>query len=174
MSADGDAPRPSDLARLWLAALGGPPRQRPRDQRADLAGIELLRALLDRLALLDPEPDAIEPALAEAAASLDGPDGPARALAAQVRDQWRAFHAAPATAAWLIAEAVERTIDPAPRRRRRDSPTASVGRQPDEDDSPRPRPAHPGRSPASLAVPPGPGDHSPPSEAARRSDDDVA
>jgi hypothetical protein len=102
-------PRPRDLALLWLASLGGPPRQRPRDAQADMAGIELLRQLLDHLVAHDPEPEDVEASLMQMVSELGEPTGPARSLAAQVLDAWRAFTAAPLSWGWLMAEAVEAT-----------------------------------------------------------------
>ena len=58
-------PRPRDLAILLLSADSIPPRQRARDQRADRAGIQLRRKLLERLIALDPEPEQLDAALAE-------------------------------------------------------------------------------------------------------------
>ncbi|GIW88092.1 MAG: hypothetical protein KatS3mg108_2416 [Isosphaeraceae bacterium] len=137
-------PRPRDWAMLWLAGLGGPPRQRPRDQRADVVGIGLLRELLDYVVAVDPDPDALEAALAEAVSALGGPDGPARALAALIRDQWWADAASPASAAWLLAEAIEHA-DPSPPRRRRpacEPPAAEGAKASVQEPPPRPLANH--------------------------------
>ena len=114
---DDRPPRPRDFALLGLAALGGPPRKRPRDAQSDLAGIDLMRRLLDRLAALDPDPDDLDAALLRIVAELGAPTGPARALAAQWRDDWHAFRASPAAWGWLVSEAIEAGADRHPRRR---------------------------------------------------------
>jgi hypothetical protein len=100
-----DPIRPRDLALLLLASRDLRPRQRARDQQADLAGLTLMRRVLERLTALDPEPDELEAALLGIAAEVGGPSGPARAVAAQVRDEWRMACASPAWVAHLLAEA---------------------------------------------------------------------
>jgi len=101
--------RPRDLALLLLAADAGPPRARARDQQADRAGGALRRAVLDRVAALDPEPDDLDAALAAVAADLGAPTGPARAVGALFRREWDDARAAPGYWAWLLAEALERS-----------------------------------------------------------------
>jgi hypothetical protein len=112
----GDAPRPRDFALLRLAALGGPPRDRARDQQADLAGIAIERAILDALVTLDPGPDTLEAALAGIVATGPGPDGPRRAVAALLMREWREIAAAPGYWAWLAAEGVHEASREARRR----------------------------------------------------------
>jgi len=55
--------RPGDFARILLAASGSPPRARARDQQADLAGEALRQRVLNRLIVLDPDPEELETAL---------------------------------------------------------------------------------------------------------------
>src|SRR2546427_2136674 len=59
----GEPLRPRALALLLLASGDLLPRRRARDQQADVAGMQLKRDLLTRLAVLDPEPDQLEAAL---------------------------------------------------------------------------------------------------------------
>jgi hypothetical protein len=98
--------RPRDLALLLLASGDLRPRQRARDQQADRAGLDLKRQLLDRLAALDPEPDALEAALAGVVEELGPPTGPTRALALAFREEWQAAVGSPDWVAQLLEEAL--------------------------------------------------------------------
>ncbi|HLW65555.1 MAG TPA: hypothetical protein VKS79_09570 [Gemmataceae bacterium] len=98
--------RPRDLAIMLLASGDLLPRQRARDQQADRAGLDLKRRLLDHMAAVDPEPDAIDTALAEFIESLGPPSGPARGLALEFREEWQAACAVPAWTAHLLQEAL--------------------------------------------------------------------
>jgi hypothetical protein len=80
--------RPRDLALLLLASGELLPRRRARDQQADLAGLQLKRRLLDRLAALDPEPEALERTLMRLVEELGAPTGPTRALAVALKQEW--------------------------------------------------------------------------------------
>lgn len=102
-----DARRPRDLALLLLAIGTGPPRQRARDQQADRAGGELRRRVLDRLAALDPEPGAIEAALASIVAGFGDPTGPTRGVCSQVLAEWEQARVSPGAWPWLLSEAIE-------------------------------------------------------------------
>lgn len=109
--------RPRDLALLLLAAGGEPPRERARDQKADLAGIELRRQVLDRVAALDPDPERFEDCLAAIVLEIGEPSGPTRAVARTVWDDWQSAEVAPEFWPWLMAEAIHATERP--RRKRR-------------------------------------------------------
>jgi hypothetical protein len=98
--------RPRDLALLLLASGDLRPRQRARDQQADLAGLELKRRVLDRLAALDPEPDDLEATLMRIVEDLGQPSGPVRAIATLIRDEWQAACVAPEWVAQLLGEAM--------------------------------------------------------------------
>ena len=111
--------RPRDLALLLLASSGEPPRRRARDQQADRAGMQLRRKILDRLADLDPEPEAIEPALAEIVRALGEPSGPARGVCALIREEWDQARLAPGLWDWLKAEALAASRGDSNRRTRR-------------------------------------------------------
>ncbi len=97
--------RPRDLAVLLLASGDLMPRQRARDQQADRAGLDLKRRVLDRLAALDPEPDELEATLFRIIAEIGPPEGPARAIASGIRDEWLAVCSSPEWVAHLLAEA---------------------------------------------------------------------
>jgi hypothetical protein len=90
--------RPRDLALLLLSSEELRPARRMRSQSPDVAGLELKRTLLQRLADLDPEPDNLEATLARLIEELGSPPGPFRALAIGFRDDWRGLAANPA---WL-------------------------------------------------------------------------
>jgi hypothetical protein len=107
MNADQPAAlRPRDLALLLLASRDLRPRQRARDQQADVAGLELKRRVLHEVAALDPEPADLEPVLAGIVAEMGEPSGPARAIATVVRDEWRMACCSPEWVGQLLAEAV--------------------------------------------------------------------
>jgi hypothetical protein len=110
--------RPRDLALLMLASGDLRPRQRARDQQADLAGLQLKRHILDRLAALDPDPNGIEAALVQIVQEIGPPQGPTRAVAGSFRDEWRAACAAPDWVAQLLADAASQTAPESEGRRR--------------------------------------------------------
>jgi hypothetical protein len=98
--------RPRDLALLLLASGDLTPRKRARDQQADRAGLDLKRRLLQHVAATDPEPEALDEALAEVTGALGPPSGPVRALALQFRDEWQMACATPGWLGHLLDEAV--------------------------------------------------------------------
>lgn len=111
--------RPRDLALLLLAIGGGPPRDRARDQQADLTGADLHRRILDRVAALDPEPEGCEAALASIVAEFGEPTGPTRGLCVRFKQEWDECRAAPGSWSWLLAEALDAGAGVPKRRRRR-------------------------------------------------------
>lgn len=98
--------RPADLARLLLAGGELLPRERARDQQSDLTGMAIKREVLNRLAMLDPEPDAFEAALDQIITAIGPPYGPTRGVCLNVRYDWEAACSSPAFVAWLLDEAV--------------------------------------------------------------------
>lgn len=114
--------RPRDFALLSLAAAGGPPRARARDQRGDLAGEELRRAALRHIAAADPEPDDLAAALADFAREAGEAEGPARAVAALLLEQWQAARNSAAYWSWLLGEALAAGLPAAGRRGHADVP----------------------------------------------------
>jgi hypothetical protein len=106
MSEPGEPLRPRDLAILILASGELLPRQRARDQQADLAGLELQRRILDRLAALDPEPAGLETTLLRIVEEIGPPTGPTRALATLFAEQWQAACTMPGWVNHLLGEAL--------------------------------------------------------------------
>jgi hypothetical protein len=94
MSADSEL-RPRDLALLLLASGDLLPRQRARDQQADRAGMRLKQQVLERVAAVDPEPEALESTLAGIIEELSPPDGPVRAMAVFFYEEWQAARVVP-------------------------------------------------------------------------------
>jgi hypothetical protein len=99
--------RPRDLALLLLASGDLLPRQRARDQQADLAGLALKKRVLEELAALDPEPEELEAALMQIVEKIGPPTGPTRSLAVTIRDEWLVACAAPEWTAYLLGEAIQ-------------------------------------------------------------------
>ena len=115
--------RPRDLALLLLATSHEPPRARARDQQADRAGGALRRRVLDRLVLEDPEPEALEVALAAIVAAFGEPSGPTRGVCSMIRQEWAESRLAPGYWTWLLSEAVSQgDRGRGSRRRRPDGP----------------------------------------------------
>ena len=118
----GTGPRatPRDLALLLLAVGSEPPRERARDQRADLLGLDLRRRVLDRIAAIDPEPSEFASCLAALIREFGEPDGPTRAIASGLLQDWESSRIAPEFWPWLVAEAVHASgRGDRPRRRER-------------------------------------------------------
>ncbi len=102
--------RPRELALLMLAASGKPPRKRARDQKADRAGFELQRQLLNRLVQLDPDPDQLEATLLRLTEEMSPPAGPTRAIAANVWDDMLAARENPRFVEHLIGDALQAEV----------------------------------------------------------------
>src|ERR687885_335154 len=103
-----DAPlRPKDLAHFMLASGELLPRQRARDQQADLAGMALKREVLLRLTILDPEPADLDAALTQIIQELGEPSGPTRGICLNIRNDWDAACQSPEFLAWLLDEALQ-------------------------------------------------------------------
>jgi hypothetical protein len=111
--------QPRDFALLLLASGDLRPRQRARDQLADLAGMEIKRRILERLVEADPEPEELELVLMEIVDEIGPPSGPTRAVAAVIRDEWQAASAAPEWVSQLLSDAVNLSRD------RQKSPTGA-------------------------------------------------
>jgi hypothetical protein len=101
-----DVLRPRDWALLLLAAGDLRPRQRARDQQADIAGLDLKRRMLDRLAALDPEPAEMEQSLSRLIEELGPPSGPPRAIAISIHEEWQTACATPEFVAFMLTEAI--------------------------------------------------------------------
>ena len=111
--------RPRDLAVLLLASGQLAPRERARDQQADIAGNELKRRVLGRLIELDPEPAELAPTLEQIVEEIGEPVGPTRALAASVLEELEIASRTPNLVAWLLDEAATQSARSSDRRRRR-------------------------------------------------------
>ncbi|GAC1474191.1 MAG: hypothetical protein NVSMB9_24090 [Isosphaeraceae bacterium] len=113
-------PRPRDLALLLLAGGTDPPRARARDQQADRAGSKLLHRVLERLAAMDPDPEALEASLTSIVHEFGEPTGATRGICLQFLEEWGPIQMAPEAWSWFVAQAVEHTD-------RADKPTARRG-----------------------------------------------
>jgi hypothetical protein len=103
--------RPAQFARLLLASGDLLPRKRARDQQADRQGLEMKRAVLDRLADLDPEPTEMESALMRIVEEHGPPHGPVRALASTIHEEWQMACSSPQWVELLLQEATRRSED---------------------------------------------------------------
>ncbi len=111
--------RPGDFARVLLAAGGEPPRARARDQQADMIGEAIKRRVLHRLAVLDPEPEALESILLTIVEELGEPYGSTRAVCTAITQEWEMALISPAFWAFLIGQAIQADEMPARSRRNR-------------------------------------------------------
>jgi hypothetical protein len=110
--------RPRNLALLLLASSDMSPRQRARDQKADLTGMDLKRRVLEAVCDQDPEPADLEPILMQIIDDLGPPTGPTRSIAAAILEEWRTACASPEWIAQLLGEAALRSAEGEPRGRR--------------------------------------------------------
>jgi len=99
--------RPGDFARILLAASGSPPRARARDQQADIAGEALRQRVLNRLVVLDPDPEELEAALMAVIIEFGEPAGPTRGACTAIHQEWEMARIQPDYWAFLIGEAIE-------------------------------------------------------------------
>ena len=113
--------RPGDFARILLAAAGEPPRARARDQQADILGEALRRLVLNRLVVLDPEPEKLESALLIIVAELDEPAGSTRAVCTAIVHEWNMARVSPGFWPFLIGQAM-RAMTPLEARAANDAP----------------------------------------------------
>ena len=117
-------PRPKDMALLLLASGDLLPRQRARDQQADITGNSLKSRILNALVRLDPEPDQVEATLEQIITLLGPPTGPTRAIAVGVLEEWQAACASPEFVEWLLAQAIQESLESTERHRgRKNLPT---------------------------------------------------
>lgn len=98
--------RPGDFARILLATSGVPPRARARDQQADLTGEVVRQRILNRLVVLDPEPDDLEGSLLTIIAEHEPPAGPARGVCTAILQEWTMALMNPAYWTFLVREAI--------------------------------------------------------------------
>jgi hypothetical protein len=97
--------RPADFARIALAS-SSPGRMRARDQQADVAGDDLRRQVLNRLIVLDPEPEELESTLLAIVVEMGEPTGPVRGVCTAIAQEWEQVR--PQSEGWrfLIDEAI--------------------------------------------------------------------
>jgi hypothetical protein len=110
--------RPRNLALLLLASSDMSPRQRARDQKADLTGMDIKHRVLEAVCEQDPEPADLEPILMQIIDDLGPPTGPTRSIATAFLEEWRAACTSPEWIALLLGEAALRSAEGEPRGRR--------------------------------------------------------
>ena len=98
--------RPRAFAELLLASRDLRPRKRARDQRADVAGLDLKRRVLQGLADRDPEPADVQATLLGIVEEMGPPTGPTRAIAVSIYDEWQAACVSPEWVTLLLNEAI--------------------------------------------------------------------
>jgi hypothetical protein len=113
-----DFVRPRDLALLLLASGDLLPRQRARDQQADLSGMDLKRRVLEAVADRDPEPEVLEGHLLEVVEELGPPTGPTRSIAVSFLEEWQAACVSPEWIGHLLNEATQLSAEGKRRGRR--------------------------------------------------------
>ena len=84
--------RPGQLCGELLTALGaseGRRKRRVRDTTPDSIGMRIKRELLEEIVQADPEPAAFEAWLVQRCLEAGTADGPVRAMALSIWDEWR-------------------------------------------------------------------------------------
>lgn len=96
--------RPSEIAGSLLAALEaseGRRKRRVRNTTADSIGLGIKRDLLVAISTADPEPHDFERWLMDYCAAAGSADGPIRAMALSIWDEWRMAEESPDFRMWL-------------------------------------------------------------------------
>lgn len=96
--------RPADLCRELLAAVDaseGRRKRRKRDTSADSIGLAIKRELLEGVVRDDPPAEALEAWLARRCLEAAPGDGPVRAMAISILDEWRLAGTAGGFREWL-------------------------------------------------------------------------
>jgi hypothetical protein len=96
--------RPGQLAVELLMALEaseGRRKRRVRDTTPDAIGMSIKRDLLDEIVRADPEPTEFEAWLMQRCLREGVADGPVRAMALSIWDEWRLASSAPDFRQWL-------------------------------------------------------------------------
>lgn len=117
-----DAPRPAQLCAELLGALEaseGRRKRRVRDTTPDAIGLGIKRELLEAVVTADPEPAEFEAWLAERCLEAGAADGPVRAMAVSIWDEWRLAATTAEFRQWLAQGAPSDDRDGSPRERRR-------------------------------------------------------
>ena len=100
--------RPATVCGELLAALEaseGRRRRRARDTTPDAIGLRLKRTLLEEIVRADPAPDDFEGWLLERCLAEGPADGPVRAMAMSIWDEWRLVGSVEDFRRWLAAGA---------------------------------------------------------------------
>ena len=102
--AESSAPRPARVCGELLAAIEaseGRRKRRARNTTADAIGLEIKRQLLEEIIRDDPEGDELEEWLVERCRREGAADGPVRAMALVIWDEWRLASTTAAFRRWL-------------------------------------------------------------------------
>ena len=101
-----DIPRPAEVCRQLLGAMGaaeGRRARRKRDTTPDALGMGIKRELLEAAIAADPAPDDFETWLITQVQATGHLSGATRAMALQIRDEWQFAVASGGFRAWLDA-----------------------------------------------------------------------
>lgn len=116
--------RPAQLCGELLEALEaseGRRRRRMRDTTPDAIGLGIKRELLEDIVRADPEPAVFERWLAERCLTAGTADGPVRAMALSIWDDWRLAATTEEFRRWLAQGAPSDDREGSPRDRRADA-----------------------------------------------------
>jgi len=116
--------RPAELCAELLQALEaseGRRRRRVRDTTPDAIGLGIKRALLEEIVTSNPEPDAFDIWLAARCLEAGVADGPIRAMAMSIWDEWQLAAATEDFRQWLARGAPSDDRDGSPRDARREA-----------------------------------------------------
>ena len=108
---------PALFARDLLSALGaseGRRKRRVRDTTPDAIGMRIKRGLLEEIAAAAPAADELEGWLLARCAVEGESDGPVRAMALMIWDEWRLAASAGDFRAWLASGAPSDDREPGP------------------------------------------------------------
>ncbi len=100
--------RPGEFSRLALATLAaseGRRKRRKRDTTPDAIGLGIKRGLLEEIARAEPGAEEFEGWLLERCLAEGPADGPIRAMALSIWDEWRLAGSAEEFRRWLAAGA---------------------------------------------------------------------
>ena len=115
--------RPAQFCTELLATLEaseGRRKRRVRDTTPDAIGLRIKRALLEEIVRADPPPEEFEGWLVRRCIAEGVADGPVRAMALSVWDEWRLAGTAEEFRRWLAQGAPSDDRDPAPTELRRE------------------------------------------------------
>ncbi|HJR42016.1 MAG TPA: hypothetical protein VJ812_07960 [Gemmatimonadaceae bacterium] len=96
--------RPSQLCRELVAALEaseGRRKRRARNTTADAIGLRIKQELLEEIVRDDPDPESFEEWLVQRCAAAGPADGPVRAMAMSIWDEWKLAGSAEDFRQWL-------------------------------------------------------------------------